>query len=122
MDSSYPSSFPSMSTERAGGGPHGRRGAAAETPHLMFRTAQDIARFRWRSGETVLAELAPEAALADAEQPRRARLHLLRVLERLQDHLALEAVERVIQAETRRLVRGRRPGRAEVEQPYVDGV
>src|SRR6185369_7786118 len=74
------------------------------------------------SGEPVLAELVPQASLADAEQPRRPRLHLLGVLEGFQDHVALETIEGVVQAQARWLVLGRRARNLQVEQPHANRV
>src|SRR5581483_10436836 len=73
-------------------------------------------------GEAVLPKLVPERPLAHAEEPRGTRLHLLRLLERLRDHVALEAIEGLVETETRRGVPRRRRGLAEVEQPDAHGV
>src|SRR6266404_2497153 len=56
------------------------------------------------SGQPVLAELVPETALADAEHARGTRLDLLRLVERAQDHLALQTIERVVEAQARSII------------------
>src|SRR5438093_12975257 len=56
------------------------------------------------SGEAVLAELVPEAALADAEQASGAGLHVLRLAERPEDHLPLEPIEPLVEPHGRRPV------------------
>src|SRR5262245_31407105 len=71
------------------------------------------------SGQSVLAQLVPEAALADAEEPGGPCLHLSGLVEGAEDHLALEAIHRLVEPDRARLGL-RYAGLAEVEQPGAD--
>src|SRR5882762_1817601 len=75
------------------------RNSGPETaePTLGVRSVQDVAGSP-RSGEAVLAELVPEAPLAHAEEAGGSGLHLLGFLERAEDHLSLEPVERLVES------------------------
>src|SRR5262249_25865287 len=71
------------------------------------------------SGQSVLAQLVPEAALADAEEPSRPRLHLSRLVEGAQNHLSLEAIHRLVEPDGAGLGLWR-ARLAEIEQPAAD--
>src|SRR5262249_51519995 len=74
------------------------------------------------SGQSVLPELVPEAALADAELLGRSALDVVRLCERTQDDLAFDPVQSLVEADARWLVRRGHPGSLQIEMTGPEAV